>query len=126
MRVVNNDAKFYLSKTPEMYLQDAAKAKKKIYLEAFLQKHRHLSTLVASVDGLLGVEEEANLKRIARRLAKNCQQPYLSACGYVNSRSATTLVRATHRCIQLSRVPAQCISVQRLQWDDGVGLNLFQ
>ena len=36
--------------------------KKKIYLEACLQKRPHFSPFVASVDGLLGVEAKAILK----------------------------------------------------------------
>ena len=40
-----------------------------MYLEAFLQQHRHFSPFVASVEGLLGVEATATLKRIASRLA---------------------------------------------------------
>ena len=34
MSVVNTDAKFHLAKTPEKFLQQAERSKKKIYLEA--------------------------------------------------------------------------------------------
>ena len=34
MRVVNTDAKSHSSKTPEKFLQEAKRAKKKMYLEA--------------------------------------------------------------------------------------------
>ena len=76
--------------------------------------------------GLLGVEEMATLKMIASRLATKCRQTYSKTCGYVKSRVAITLVRATHRCLRESRVPAHRISVQRPQWEDGAGLNLFR
>ena len=46
-------------------------------------------------------------------------------CGYVKSRVAITLVRATHRCIRGSRVPAHEISVQSLQWEEGARINQF-
>ena len=69
MRVVNTDALSYLKEAPEKCLQEAEKGKKKMYLEAFLQQRRHFSPFVASVDGLLGVEATATLKRIASRLA---------------------------------------------------------
>ena len=69
MRVVNTDAKSYWGRTPEKCLEEAEKGKKKMYLEACLQQRRHFSTFVASVDGLLGVEATATLKRIASRLA---------------------------------------------------------
>ena len=78
------------------------------------------------MDGLLGVEETATLKRISSRLATNRKQSYSKTCGYVKSRIAITLVRATHRCIGGSRVTAHRISVQRPQWEDGAGLNLFR
>ena len=78
------------------------------------------------MDGLLGVEVTATLKRIASRLATKCKQSYSKTCEYVKIRIAITLVRATHRCIRGSRVPAHRISVQRPQWEDGAGLNLFR
>ena len=97
-----------------------------MYLEACLQQRRHFSPFVASVEGLLGLKATANLKSIASRLATKWRQPYSKTCGYVKSRVAITLVRATHRCLHGSRVPAHRISVQRPQWEDGVGLNLFR
>ena len=97
-----------------------------MYLEACLQQRRHFPPFVASVDGMLGVEATAPLKRIASRLATKWRHPYSKTCGYVKSRVAITLVRATHLCIRGSRVPAHRISVQRPQWEDGAGLNHFR
>ena len=97
-----------------------------MYLEAFLQQRRHFSPFVASVDGLLGVEATATIKRIASRLDIKWRQPYSRTCGYVKSRIAITLVCATHRCIRESRVPEHRISVQRPQWEDGAGITLFR
>ena len=91
------------------------KGKKKMYLEACLQQRRHFSTFVASVDGLLGVEATATLKRIASCVATKWKQPYSKTCGYVKSRVEITLVRAIHCCIQGSWVPAHRISVHRPQ-----------
>ena len=71
--------------------------------------------------------EEANtLKRIATRLATKLQQHYSRTCRYIQSRISINLVQSTHRYIQGSGVPAHKISVQRLQWEDGAGLNLFR
>ena len=81
---------------------------------------RTLISFHASVDGLLGVEATATMKSISSCLAKKWRQTYSRACGYVKSRVAITLVRATHRCIRGSRVPAQNISFQRSQWEDGL------
>ena len=116
MLVVNTDVNYYWGRTPEKYLEEAEKGKKKMYLEACLQQRQHFSPFVASVDGLLGVEATATLKKIASRLTSKWKQPYSKTCGYVTSRIAITLVRATHRCIRGSRVPTHRISVQRPQW----------
>ena len=126
MRVMNTDALTYLSKAPEKCLQEAEKGKNKMYPEACLQQRRHFSPFVASLDGMLGVEATATLKRIASRLATKWKQPYSKTCGYINSRVEIALVRATHRCIRGYWVPAHRISVQKPQWEDDAGLNLFR
>ena len=126
MRVVNTDALTYQIKDPEKCLHKAEKGKKKMYLEACLQQRRHFFPFVASVDSLLGVEATATLKRIASCLSTKWKQSYSKTCGYVKSRITITLVRATHCCIRVSRVPAHRISVQRPQWKDGAGINLFR
>ena len=113
MRVVNTDTMLYVQKTPEKFLHEDERGKKKMYLEACLQQHRHFSPFVASVDGLLGVEATATLKRISSRLATKWRQPYSKTCGYVKSRVAINLVRATHCCLRGFRVPAHRISMQR-------------
>ena len=126
MRVVNTDSQSHLSKTPEKCFQEAERAKKKMYLEACLQQRRHFSPFVTSVDGLLGVEAGATLKRLSAYLATKWRQPYSKTCRYVKSRISITLVRATHRCIRGSMVPAHKISLQCPQWEDGAELNLFR
>ena len=80
MHVVNTEDKSYLEKTPEKFLQEAARAKKKMCLEACLHKCRHFFSFVASVDGLLDVQVAATLKRISGRLATKWQQPYSRIC----------------------------------------------
>ena len=126
MRVLNTDAKSHSGKAPEKCLQEAERGKKRIFLETCLQHRRHFSPYVTSVDGLLGVEATANLKRIASRLAKKWRKTYLRTYEYFKSRISITLVRSTHWCIWRSRVPAHWISVHRPQWEDGAGINLFR
>ena len=126
MHVVNTDALTYLKKAPEKCLHEAEKGKKNMSLEACLQQRWHFYPFVDLVDGLLGVEATATLKRIASRLATKWRQPYYKMCGYVKSRVAITFMRATHCCLRISWVPAHRISVQRPQWEDGAGLNNFR
>ena len=89
-----------LAKTQEEWLQEAERAKKKMYLKACLQHRWHFSPFVASVDGLLGVKSIATLKRMPSCIAKKWRQPYSRTCVYVNIRTATNLVRTTQRCIR--------------------------
>ena len=111
MRVVNTNVKSHMTKAPEKCLQEAERGKKRMYLEACLHQSRHSSPFFASVDGLLGVEETATLKRLASRLSTKWKQTYSKTCGYVKSRIAIALVWATHRCILVYRVLAHRISV---------------
>ena len=68
MRVVNTDAVSYQSKIPENCLETANRENKRKYLNTFFNWRIHFTPFVASVDGLLGVEVGATLKRIAIRL----------------------------------------------------------
>ena len=126
IRVMNTTANSHLAKTMEKFLHEAERAKKKMYLETCLQQRRKFSPFIASVGGLIIVEATATLKRISSRLETKWRQPYYRTCRYVNIRITITLVRAKNRCIQWFRVTAHNISVQRLQWEDGAGLNLFR
>ena len=126
MLSVNSDSKSHSAKRPEKYLQEAEQAKKKMYLEVCLQKRRHFSPFVSYVNGLMGVEATATLKRIASRLTTKWRQPYLRMCAYIRSRIAITMVRATNRCIRGSRVLTHRISVQRPLWEDGTRINIFR
>ena len=126
MHVLKTDSKSHLANTPEKCLQEAERAKKKMYLEACLQKRRHFYPFVDSVDALLSVEGTYTLKRIPSSLTKKWRQPYSRTYGYVKIKVAITLVLATHRRIRESRVPAHKISVQRLKWEDVSGINLFR
>ena len=100
MRVVNTDAPFYLSKPPENFLETTEKEKNRNYPDACLKQRRCFTPSVASVDNILGVEAEATIKRITRRLTTKWKDTYSCNYEYVKSRVSITLVRSTHRCIQ--------------------------
>ena len=116
MCVVNTDAAYYQSKNTEKCLETAKKDKKKNYLDACPKQGWHLTTSVASVDGLLGFETEATLKRIDSRLKTEWKEPYSRTSGCMKSRFAITLIRSPHRCMWGSRVLSSQIGVKRLQW----------
>ena len=110
MRVVNTDAPTHQKKDSEKCLHKAERGKKKMYLEACLQQRRRFSAFVASVEGLLGVETTATLKRIASRLATKWKQSYSKTCVYVKSRIAITLKR--HPLLH-TRIPGASAPDQR-------------
>ena len=116
---------YHKSKIPEKFLETADREKKKTYLQACIKKCRHFTPFVVSVDGLLWVEAEATIKRITGRLETKCKDTYLRSCGYVNSRVAIALVRATHHCIEGNRFLSSRISVTPTQWEDSTGVHLF-
>ena len=125
-RVCNTDAKKYLRASPERALERAEREKKRKYLQACLDNRRHFTPLVASVDGLLGVEFEASLKRLAAKVARKWESPYSQVCGYLRARVSISLIRSAHRCLRGSRVPSARISSRRPQWEDGAGLGLWR
>ena len=59
---------------------------KKKYLHACLNACWHSTPFFALVDGLLGFEAEATLKRISRSFVMNRKDLYSRTCGYVKSR----------------------------------------
>jgi hypothetical protein len=75
---------------------------------------------------MLGQEASTFAKRLSAKLAEKWQKPYSQVCGYINVRLSIAIVRATHLCLQGSRMPAHNISVRRPQWEDGTGLALFR
>ena len=95
MSVVITDAKSYVTKRQERCLHKAAK-EKRICTWRIDSSNTYFPPFIDLVDGLLGVEAEAILKRIASQLATKWQQPYSRTCGYVKIPIAITLLWATH------------------------------
>ena len=74
-RVVNTDAIFYQSKTPENSLETDEGENKRKYLNACLNECRHFTPFSALVCSLPRVEVKAMIKRIASRLAQKWKEP---------------------------------------------------
>ena len=56
MHIMNSDTVFHQSKNPEKFLENAEREKNKKYQHACLNKRRHFTPFVTSVDGLFGVK----------------------------------------------------------------------
>ena len=93
MCVVDTDTVYYQSQNPDLCLETAKRDKKKNYLNTCLNKSRHSTPFVISVDGLLGVEAEETLKHIASCLAIKWNDLYSRICRYIKSRVAITHIR---------------------------------
>ena len=65
MRVANKYPPSGLSINPKKCLETSYEEKKSNYLVACLKQRRHFTPFVVSVDGLLGIKEEATMKGIA-------------------------------------------------------------
>ena len=73
---MKTDILTHRTKDPEKCLHEAERGGNKMYLQACLQQRRYFSPFVASVDGLMGVEATATLKRLSSRLATKWKQSY--------------------------------------------------
>jgi hypothetical protein len=100
LRVTNLDCKSNPSKDPHKILAQHKIAKKKKYLEACSEQCRHFTTpFTVSIDGVIGKEARALLRRLLALLADKWDQPYLVVCGYVDACMSIAIARATHLCM---------------------------
>ena len=74
-------------------------------MQPCIERHRSFTPLVFSVDGLMGKECAAAMRRLAATLAIKWHARYSSTVGYVRARLALALVRATSRCLRAERNP---------------------
>ena len=66
MHVVNTDAKSHRAKDPEKCLQEAARVKKRMYLESGLQQSRHFSPLFCLGRWTAGGGGDGNLEEVSQ------------------------------------------------------------
>ena len=105
---------------------DRRKGENLICLEACLKKPNRLSSLFLNVGGPLGVEADATMKHLSSCLVTRWNHHYFQTHVYIHSRITITLLCATYHCIRGTQVPTCSIRIQRPQWQDGTGLNLYQ
>ena len=119
VRVTDTDAASYKKREPMKVLTSAEKEKKRKYLKRCLDNRRHFSPFVVSPDGLIGKEASMLLKRIAYKWSAKLDRPYSVISGVVNARMSIAIIRASHRTLRGSRVPAGRISRTRPVIEDG-------
>ena len=127
MTFIHIYAASYAQKTPDKSLQTAGLGLgggKYLYL--CLQQYCQFYPAVVSVDGLMGIKAESNLKRLGSWIAAKWQKAYSRTCKYVQSRAVITMVCDSHFCNRISWVPEISIRFQWPQWEDVSKFNLYQ
>ena len=103
IRVVNTDAKSYLSHSPVAVLASAEAEKKRKYCNACTERCATFTPLCFSVDGLVGDEAACFLKHLGRSLSVTWEHHYGEVIRWLQARLVFALVRATNVCIRGSR-----------------------
>ena len=98
IRVVDTDARSYLSHSPVAVLASAEKKRK--YCDACTECRATFTPLCFSVDGLAGDEAACFLKHLGRSLAVTWECHYGEVIRWLQARLAFALVRATNVCIR--------------------------
>jgi hypothetical protein len=109
---------------PSKVLLRHKKEKKTKYGELCIAKCRTFTPLVFSIDGLLGKEATAALKRLATSLAAKWKRSYSEICGFVRSRLSIALVRSSSRCLRADRNSS--LRFRNPTWDSDTGLGLYR
>ena len=121
IRITDSSAPYNKTKDPGKVLWAHEKEKKNQYGEACKEAHWHFTLLVYSVDGLEGTEAKAACRRLASILAVKWNRNYSQVCGFVHSRLAVALVRATTKCLRGTRKPTRT----PIDWVTGAGSRLL-
>ena len=81
------------------------KKKKLKYNQACLDRRRHFTPLVFSVDGVEGKEVKAAIKCLASKLSNKQKRTMSQVVAYVRSQLSISLVRSVSQCLRASRDP---------------------
>ena len=125
VRITNTDAlsRIEQSKSVKGCLEAQEKEKKDKYLKSCLERRRHFTPFVVSVDGVLGDEALTTLRRLSRKLAGKWKRPYPVILGYVKAKISLSVLRAVHQCVRGSR--NTLVGEKRFtHMDDGAGISL--
>ena len=103
IRVVDTDAKPYLSHSLIIAALTSAETEKRKYCDACTKHHATFTLLCFSVDGLVGDEAAGFLKHLGRSLSVAWECHYGELIRWLQARLAFALVRVTNVCIRGSR-----------------------
>ncbi len=125
VRITDVDAPSYRGQDPSKVLRRQEKEKKDKHLQACLDRRRHFTPLVFSIDGLRAPEADAACKRLAQTLAIKWKRTYSQVCAFVRSRMAISLARSSSMCFRGARDPTA--RSRHYTWEAaGAGLGLYR
>jgi hypothetical protein len=104
IRVTDTDATSYTTHSIQSVLSNAETAKKAKYAEACQQRRASFTPIIVSVDGALGTEAKAFIKRLSVLLAMKWEKNQATTCSWIRTRLSFSILRATHQCIRGSRI----------------------
>ena len=119
------DAPTYDNTSTEKCLSKHEHAKKKKYLQACVSQRMNFTPLVFSVDGAMGKETEAFIKRLAKHLSIKWDRPFLRIIYYILTGLRIAFVQATHQTMQGFRIPVKATSHTLPIFEDGAGMPLM-
>uniref|UniRef100_A0A1X7UHG6 Uncharacterized protein n=1 Tax=Amphimedon queenslandica TaxID=400682 RepID=A0A1X7UHG6_AMPQE len=118
VRVIDSDAPSYRHMSPKAVLKSAETAKKNKYSSACESIHTSFTPLCFTIDGLVGVEANTFLKKLAERLSLKWDQPYGQVIYWVRKRLSFALLRATGLCLRGTRS-----KLRSIHFEDGAGIS---
>ena len=124
LRVVDLGAPTYRGSKPQKVLARHEKDKKKKYLDACLERRRHFTPMVYSVDGMTASETSAAHRKLASLLSTKWKRTYPAVCCFVRSRMALALARSTTICLRGCRDPTA--RIRSPEWESGSGMSLYR
>uniref|UniRef100_A0A1X7UDW6 Uncharacterized protein n=1 Tax=Amphimedon queenslandica TaxID=400682 RepID=A0A1X7UDW6_AMPQE len=118
VRVIDSNSPSYRHVSPKAVLKSAKTAKKNKYSSACESIHTSFTPLCFTIDGLVGVDVNNFLKKLAGRLSLKWDQPYSQVIYWVRKRLSFALLRATGLCLRGTRSKLKLI-----HFEDGAGIS---
>ena len=117
VRITYTDELLYMGSSLEEVLKRQAKAKRKFYLQACIERRRLFAPLIYSVDGTATKEARAFEKRIASLLAVKWRRHYSEMVESVRAHMSLAVVRGATLKLRGSRCRKACWP----EWTDVAG-----
>ena len=112
IRVVDTDARSYLSHSPSAVLASAEAEKKRKYCDACTECRATFTPLCFSVDGLVGDKAACLLKHLGRSLSSTWERHYGEVIRWLRAPLAFALVWATNVCVRGSRTKWRSLGLE--------------